>query len=548
MYIVLLEGNLKGEFMKNKDYPLYNTLPDITDLKDLIKSKVYRCGDSGAIKYEIEKGEVCVKTYKDLDSDVDCLGTYLYKKGVKNDNVAIIGENSYNWIISFLALTNGGNVAVAIDKELSPEDISTLYKKSDCKAAIVSRKYIDAAKKAKISKIFSMEDMDEFISTGKELLEKGKRDFVNHQVEPEKMATIFFTSGTTGFSKGVMLSHKNMAANINAACKQFLVTGDVFSVLPFHHTFGFITSILKPLNYEKCIFLNNKLKTVVSDLAIAKPQVVFLVPLFVENFYKNIWKTAKNNNKEKLLRDMMKVSDKLLKGGIDLRKKLFSSVHKAFGGKAEYIICGGAYLDEKYIKEFESWGIKILNGYGITECSPVISVNRNHHRKEGSVGKILHGCEIKITDEDEIIVKGDNVMLGYYKDKKATETVLIDGWYYTGDLGYVDEDSFLYIKGRKKNLIILSNGENVSPEELEAKILGDAAVSEAVVYSEDAVITAEIFPVEDYLDNSEYFSELIKKINADMPVFKKIKKVKLRDEEFPKNTNKKIVRHKIIST
>lgn len=533
--------------MRNKEYPLYDTLPEITDLKHLIKSKMHRCGESKAFKFETGKDKYCIKTYKELDSDIDCLGTFLYKKGLKNDNVAIIGENSYEWIISFLALTNGGNVAVPIDKELSPEDIAVLFKKSDCKAAIVSDKYAEIVKKAKISKIYNMADMSEFISTGKELLEKGKRDFVNHNIDAEKPAAIFFTSGTTGFSKGVMLSHKNMAANINSACKNFLVTGDVFSVLPFHHTFGFVTSILKPLNYEKCIFLNKRLKTVVSDLAIAKPQVLFLVPLFVENFYRNIWKTAKSNNKEKLLRDMMKISDKLLKAGIDLRKKLFSSVHKAFGGKAEYIICGGAYLDEKYIKEFESWGIRILNGYGITECSPVLSVNRNHHTKEGSVGKILSGCEIKIADDEEIVVKGDNVMLGYYKDKKATDTVLIDGWYHTGDLGYI-EDGFLFIKGRKKNLIILSNGENVSPEELEAKILGDKAVCEAVVYSEDNVITAEIFPIEEYLDNTEYFSALIKKINAELPVFKKIKKTKIRDEEFPKNTNKKIVRHKIIST
>ncbi len=532
--------------MKNTDYPLYDTLPQITDLKYLIKSKVHRCGGSDALKFEVGKGEYCVKTYKELDEDIDFLGTYLYKAGLKNDHVAIIGENSYEWIISFLALTNGGNVAVPIDKELSAEDIAVLFKKSDCKAAIVAEKYIEAAKKAKISKIYNMAEMKEFLSAGKALLERGKRDFVNHNIDVEKMAAIFFTSGTTGFSKGVMLSHKNMAANINSACKNFLVSGNVFSVLPFHHTFGFITSILKPFNYEKCIFLNNRLKTVVNDLSIAKPQVLFLVPLFVENFYKNIWKTAKTNNKEKLLRDMMKISDKLLKGGIDLRKKLFASVHKAFGGRAEYIICGGAYLDEKYIKEFESWGIRILNGYGITECSPVLSVNRNHHRKEGSVGKILSGCDIQIAEDEEIIVKGDNVMLGYYKDKKATEAVLIDGWYHTGDLGYI-EDGFLFIKGRKKNLIILSNGENVSPEELEAKILGDNAVCEAVVYSEDNVITAEIFPNEEYFDNTEYFSALIKRINAEMPVFKRIKKIKLRDEEFPKNTTKKIVRHKIIS-
>lgn len=532
--------------MKNREYPLYNTLPEITDLKHLVKSKMHRCPDSYAFKFEKGKGRYCVKTYKEFDYDINCLGTYLYKKGLKNAHVAIIGENSYDWIISFLALVNGGNVAVPIDKELSPEDMSVLLKKSDCKAAIVSEKYVETVKKAKISKIFSMADMEEFISYGEEKIKKGKRDFENYSVDPEKMAAIFFTSGTTGFSKGVMLSHKNMASNINSACKNFIVTGDVFSVLPFHHTFGFITSILKPLNYETCIFINNKLKTIMNDLTVAKPQVLFLVPLFVENFYRNIWKSAKNSNKDKALRSMMKMSDKLLKTGIDLRRKLFSSVHKAFGGNAEYIICGGAYLDEKYIKEFETWGIRILNGYGITECSPVLSVNRNKHVVDGSVGKILNGCDIRIAEDDEIVVKSDSVMLGYYKDKKATEAVLHNGWYHTGDLGYI-EDGFLFIKGRKKNLIILSNGENVSPEELEALILGDKAVNEAIVYTEENMITAEIFPNEEYLENPDYFFALIKQINSGLPVFKKIKRVKMRATEFPKNTTKKIVRHKINS-
>ena len=292
--------------------------------------------------------------------------------------------------------------------------------------------------------------------------------------------------------------------------------------------------------------IRDSLKRVQKDMQMVKPKAVFLVPLFVETFYKTIMDTVRKSNKEKVLVCAASISNILLKFGIDLRKKLFNSVRDAFGGNLEYVICGGAPLDPKYVKIFRSWGINILNGYGITECSPVISVNRNYYYRDGSTGQVIDECKVKISDEGEILVKGNNVMLGYYKDDESTRQVLNDGWYSTGDIGYVDDDKFLVISGRKKNLIILSNGENISPEELEAPILLDDAVSEAVVYGENGMLTVQVFPVKEYMNNKEYFENMIDKLNRNQPQYMRINKVVIRQTEFIKSSTKKILRHKIM--
>ena len=274
-------------------------------------------------------------------------------------------------------------------------------------------------------------------------------------------------------------------------------------------------------------------------------QLQNLVPLFVENFYKRIIQTAKKQGKEKMLKTAMKHSEVLLKIGLDFREKFFKDILKTFGGNLEFIICGGAPLNEHYVKAFRAFGIEILNGYGITECSPVLSVNRNHYHRDGSVGLVLDGVDVRISEDDEIVVKGDNVMMGYYKDNISTAQAFIDGWYRTGDLGHIDDDGFLFITGREKNLIILSNGENVSPEELELLVGVVPGVCETVVYSDDKGIVAEIFPEEDYLNNQPHFDAKIAEINKKLPVFKRINTVKLRSTEFPKNSSRKIMRNKI---
>jgi long-chain acyl-CoA synthetase len=279
------------------------------------------------------------------------------------------------------------------------------------------------------------------------------------------------------------------------------------------------------------------------DIQTSKPQTMFLVPLFVETFSHQIWDNARKNGKEKTLKIMMKISDFLLKLGIDIRGICFKSVQQAFGGNLQYIISGGAKLNVQYIKEFRSWGIEILNGYGTTECSPCVAVNRNFYHKDGTVGLPLPNLKVKINEDGEVLIKGTPVMLGYYKDEKSTSEVLKDGWYSTGDIGFLDNDGFLTLTGRKKNLIILSNGENISPEELETDLLQDRAVREVIVYEINGAITAEIYPSEAYINNNAYFATLRKSINKNRPLYKQIGKIVLRDTEFPKNTSGKIIRY-----
>ncbi len=530
--------------MRNKPYPLYQTLTQISDLKDMVKSRAADTPGVTAFSYSDGNG-IAEKSCHDFAQDVDALGTYLYSKGYRDSHVAVIGENSYPWLVSFFALANGGNVAVPIDKEQSPEMAKKLAEAADCKAVILSDTYKKLAESFEGMEVWLMSELPGMIEEGNKLIASGNKEFADYQIDPDKLAAIFFTSGTTGISKGVMLSHRNMAQDINFACKNFILKGGTIAVLPFHHTFGLITAVFMVFNYRQSVYINSSLKYLLKELAVIKPQTMFLVPLFLENFYKRIIATARKQGKEKLLKTIMKNSDVLLKLGVDLRKRFFKEVRNTFGGNLEYIISGGAPLNEHYVKAFRSFGISILNGYGITECSPVLSVNRNEYFRDGSVGQILDGVSIRVAEDGEILAKGENVMIGYYKDELSTAKSLNDGWYHTGDLGYVDEDGFLFITGREKNLIILSNGENVSPEELEMYVGVIPFVAESVVYNDDKGIVVEIFPEEEYLGNQKYFEEKIAELNKSLPVYKRMEKVKLRDTEFPKNSSKKILRNQV---
>ena len=487
----------------NHSYPLYS-LPLINDLEELISAKVEQIPGEAAIMYQQGK-EVVSKTYKELYEDVCALRAFLLAGGISGKHIAIVSENSYAWVAAFLALTNSGNVAVPIDKALSAEDVNELAEFADCEYAFVSAKF-----KEKLSdkfKLFDLEKLDEYIAEG-----KAAGDVSVPAIDRDALAAIFYTSGTTGRSKGVMLSHKNMAADINSACKNFKLTGTTLSILPYHHTFGLITAVFMVLNYGKVVFINQNMRYIQKELQIIKPELIFMVPLFVESFYKMILQAEKAGANAKML----------------------------FGGNIEYIISGGAHLSQKYIDRYKSRGITILNGYGITECAPVVAVNRNLFQKDHSIGQILDCCDITIAEDGEICIAGDNVMLGYYKDEEASKA-LKDGVFSTGDLGCVDEDNFLFITGRKKNLIILSNGENVSPEKLEEMILADSMAAEALVYADRGIMKAEIFPAAETADK-EYFDALIDKVNSQLPVYMKLNKVIVRDSEFPKNTNGKILR------
>lgn len=515
----------------NKPYNYYEH-PLLNSFSELLSLNYKKNPEK--IAFTFKKGkEIINKTYKDFYIDVKNQTNYLTNK-FNNEHIAIISENSYNYIVLFFSIIISNNIAVLIDKDLDEDNINKLLKQSDTKVIYYSENYCEFKYITKKYKTFLIDEIyNNPILKKKETKKKSKE------------SVLFFTSGTTGSNKCVMLSEENILYDIYGACSIFKPNENVFSCLPFHHAFGLITSILKPFFYNEEIFINNSLKSIIPDLKLSKPNTMFVVPTFIETFYRQIWKTAKNNKKTYLLKNMIKTSNMLLKIGIDIRNQLFKSIKKTFGGNLEYIICGGAYLDIKYITFFRSIGINILNGYGITECSPVVAVNRNNYYKDGSVGQIIKGVEVKIKD-NEILVKGKIVMEGFYKDKQATKKVLKDGYFYTGDYGYLDEDNFLFITGRKKNLIILSNGENISPETIEEEFSHDIAVNEVIVYENNNKLLAEIYPNDDYIGNNTYFEELIYNYNSKVPKNHQIALVTLRNKEFPKNNNKKILRNKFM--
>lgn len=540
--------------MKNKNYPLYEP-PCIRDLKDMLELKRETQPEKAAFTFAEGRTHIVEKTYRDFYEEVNALGTWMYRQNIRNMHIAVVGENSYEWLLVFLAVVNGGNVAVPIDKELPPEEISKLMGKADVQAVFYSGSYKELVEKVaeqkNLDKLYSMEDIGTYLVQGRRYLDGGDRTYLDYSVDRERLCCIMFTSGTSGESKGVMLSHENIAEDTNGSCQLFELEGNTISVLPFHHAFGLVVGIFMLFNYGQTIHLSTSLKAIQRDLQISKPHTMFLVPLFVETFHKQIWMTVRKEKKDKLLKRLMRMSDLLLRFGIDIRRKCFAQVRQAFGGELIYIVCGGAPLGVQYVKEFRSWGIEVLNGYGTTECSPCAAVNRNHFHKDGTVGQPLPNVEIKIARDGEVLIKGPIVMSGYYKDTEASREVLKDGWYATGDLGTVDEDGFLTLTGRKKNLIILSNGENISPEELENDFLQDEAVREVLVYAKDKMIAAEIYPDMEFMETletdinpQEYFEELRRKVNRSRPIYKQVGMIVLRDTEFPKNTSKKILRYK----
>lgn len=575
----------------NKNYPIYKTT-FIDDMRSLVEEAAQNFPDSIAISYKDRPSDKEVKkvTFTQWRDDVRHLGTALIAYGLREENIAIVGENSYGWCCSFFAVMGTGSVTVPVDKELPVEDINGIITTTGCKAVIYGKTAEEKIKAilaegglASAELLVSIDSKNNIepellgsktLTTvaaleekGAELYKGGDNSYYDYKIDVNKLASIVFTSGTTGKGKGVMLTQANICLDMTLGMYNFDITRKTLHVLPPHHTFGSTVNYVGHLSQGCEVYISSGLKHVSDEIKEQQPTHLILVPAFLEVMNRKIWATARKTGKEGLLKTMMKVSDALRKVGIDLRKKLFSSVLEAFGGKLELVICGGAKLDEEIINTFDSLGITILNGYGITECAPLISANRNKYRKPGSVGTPILACRVKIDNPDEngegeICVKGPNVMIGYYNNPEATAEVFDKyGFFHTGDYGRLDEEGWIYITGRKKNLIILSNGKNVYPEEIEADLQKVEGVSEVVVYAGESrvqkdkiTIVAEIFPDADLLkdkgitDLQAYFEEQVGILNAKMPSYKAVKRVKLRDEEFQKNTSRKITRFSIDKT
>jgi long-chain acyl-CoA synthetase len=538
-------------------------------MRELVEYTGKKFGENNAFTYEDDNGVEVNVSFKRFRREIAALGASFYSKDIRNEKIALLGETSYLWILSYFAGVNGGNAIVPLDKNLSSANLDLLIKDSEAVVLIYSDDFVDVAQKIKTDKLrlkFNIKtDIAEMVETGKKLLDENSeyaKEFIDYKLDNEKLAAIIYTSGTTGISKGVMLSHKSMMTDVGVGVKYVEIFGRQLLVLPLHHSFSFTACILAGHYFGCDIVINKSLKNVVSDLQKYKPNCILLVPLFVETFYKKIWQSATKQKKDKLLKNMIKISNFLLKFHIDLRRIIFKQVlTSAFGGNLDVIITGGAPIDEKYMKGFRELGVNIMNGYGITECSPIVAVSRNGYYRDGSVGLVLTETKVKILEPDEdgygeICVQGDIVMLGYYNNPEATKEAFFedsDGkWFRTGDIGKIDKDNFLFISGRKKNLIILNNGENVSPEELEQEILSEFEyVKEVICFQEDNLITAEAFFDKEYIETTgtqninygEKFQKDIVEFNRKQPPQKNIGKVLVRDIEFPKTTTQKIKRN-----
>jgi len=549
------------------------------DFREMVENVAKKYPDRVAISYKKDPRdtETVKVTYSEARDFIRNMGTELISLGFRDRKVALIGESSYEWVCTYFSLMSIGAVVVPIDKDLPTKETADIMNFAECEFMIYSLAIEEKVSEIKanvpsLKSCICMGDtpfegalkLYDIVERGKEKFLKGDNSYYDYEIDPERLATIVFTSGTTGKGKGVLLSQKNITSDVYLGMNTIKVTPKTMSVLPPHHTYCSSIVFVGHFCQGSSIFISSGLKHIMNEMKEQQPQHLILVPLFVETMYKRIWSTAEKSGKADMLRMMIKISNFLRKCGIDLRRKIFKSVLDNFGGKLELIICGGASLNQDIIDFFSSIGIVLLNGYGITECSPLVSCNKNNYQKNGSVGIPILDVKVKINNPDEngegeICVNGPNVMLGYYKDPEATKEAFDEeGYFRTGDYGKLDDEGWLYITGRIKNIIILSNGKNVYPEEIEAEILRIYGVTEAVVYAGESksqnnkeVIVAEIFPDYEALslrgiqDAQAYFNEEIKKLNRRMAPHKTIKMVRIRQEEFQKNASRKIIRFAI---
>lgn len=551
----------------------------LTSFKGLIETLAAR-GDKTAFRFPTGKTFGAL-SYAAFSHMTHALAAGFAAMGLAGKRVAVIGETSPEWVATYIAVTAAGGVIIPMDKELAIGEIEGLLAGVDAEAIVYAASFNEKMKHAMedhpslriFLPISPAEDCDaQKVVPLSKVLEMGEKSLEEGYALPDRdteaLAVMLFTSGTTGSSKCVMLSEKNICACVNSACQtvNFFESDTTVSVLPLHHTYE-LAIMLASLSYGITIGINDTLRHLMRNFAEFKPTGLVLVPLFVNTMYKRIWDEARKKGKDKLLKNMIKLSNGMRRVGIDLRRRLFGSVLAAFGGRLEKIVCGGAPLNPEMVKNFEAFGIDIAEGYGITECSPLISVSPYYAPKAGSVGPTVPCCTARIAatgnvndkgfEEGEIQIKGENVMLGYYNNPEENAKAFTDdGWYRTGDVGYMDNDGYIYITGRLKSVIVLENGKNVFPEEIEEYLEKIEEIAESVVVGrkdtdgETVLLTAVVYP------NREVFGESadhdtvyqaiwakLTELNKKLPSFKKIKGLELRDTEFEKTTSRKIKRH-----
>ena len=562
--------------MYDKRMNLYDATK-FENIRGIIRNSMDQYADNNAFIIKETKGkEIKYKniTYRQLNEHVDSLGTKFLQMGLKDKRIAIIGKNRYEWVVTYLATINGTGIVVPLDKGLPEQEIESSLERSQANVIVFEEQYsemmehIKENNKTNVTEYICMDKQEKYpylydlIKEGKELLDQGNREFLDTPISSEKMCILLFTSGTTSKSKAVMLSHKNIASNIYSMTKSEDIrsTDTNIAFLPFHHTFG-STGILMFLSRGATNVFCDGLRHIQKNLVEYQVSTFVCVPLLIESIYKKIWQEIEKTGQTKKVKFGMKLSKFLLKFGIDIRAKLFKQIIDKLGGKIRSVISGASGLDPKVAEGFRAFGISVVQGYGLTETSPVLAAESAEAYKAGSTGLPMPDVEIKIDNPNEsgmgeIIAKGPNIMLGYYENEEETNKVLKDGWFYKGDLGYIDNEGFLFITGRQKNVIVLKNGKNIYPEEIETLINNLPYVEESMVYGkekdDDLIASVKIVYNKDYM-NSHYpekseeeikniIWEDIKKINKTMPNYKHIKNLIITDEEMIKTTTAKIKR------
>lgn len=539
---------------------------NVETLRGLLDTAAVCYGDCVAAQYKDENEELQRHTYNDFKRDVLSCAAYLRAQGFSNAHIGITALLTYQWLVAMFGITCSGNVAIPIDRDLGEDellgrvenaDITALFIDGDADAKIMGLPLRGAA----INAVFCLTEKETGAPSsyiGFDKLLGFNADGFNFVPDKNDVAIMIFTSGTTGTSKIVMLTHDNVCADALASVyftsNSFVIGDRTIPILPPHHMFEITTGLLTPFCYGATICFGGSLKYISKNIEFYKPSVLLIVPMIADNLYRKIMLEVKRQGRERVFKRAVKLSNLLRKIGIDLRRQIFTEIHKMLGGHLKLVVCGGAFLETELIKKYDDIGIPLMNGYGITECSPVISCNLQQHKRAGSVGaaapKELE--EVSIID-DEICVRGRIVMKGYYRNETATKDAFAKGWYHTGDLGHIDRDGFIFITGRLKNLIILSDGNNISPEELEIPLEHYQLIKTVFVCvkerKSEQYITACVYPDPDYVTEhnitnvKKEVQDIVDVLNASMPPYKRIKSIEISDKDFEKTALGKVKKY-----
>ena len=525
--------------------------------------------------------------YKEFRSDVISLGTALndYLK-IKDTRIIIIGENTYHWYVSYMALLCGSGLAVPVDKELPENEIINVINRAKATAVIYSTKKKDVINKIIESKATNAKyfiqmnsddelsgnrvGLDYLIKQGNVLINNGNNSYMNIEIDPNEFKVLLFTSGTTSNSKGVMLCNRNLAENINAvsAYVKLYENDRLMSILPLHHTYESTIGYLLPFANGCSVSVCQGLRYIVPNLQETKPTAILTVPLLVENLYKKINANIKKSKKDGIVNSMIHITNALKNVNIDIKRKVFNEIYENLGGNLRIIVSAAAPIDKKIGKWVEDIGITFLQGYGLTETAPISALTPEYKTKVGSAGKPVICADIKIDNpnengEGEILIKSETLMLGYYEDEEATNEVIVDGYFHSGDIGYLDDEGYLFITGRCKNVIVTQNGKNIYPEEIELLLGNVPEIKESMVYGKqdaekkndkELIITAKVIPNyeeieknhgKDLTDEQVYdiIWEKIKEVNRKLTSYKAIKRLEIKKDEFEKTTTMKIKRY-----